>query len=185
MFKKLKLITTLSASILFATACNSQPTIVGETAKFPTVGFEETHKVNIPYSTEEVCPLFEPSGRHLIYKWWETTTLRKPQGDTLKGLMTVSGVSDHEIFLLVTQHEPEDGYMQYLVLWDDFELQRIDITCVEGRNKASTEVTWTERNAGLHERGVSIVSDFVEGGNLKAVVERYAEKAEKYIRNQK
>ena len=47
------------------------------------------------------------------------------------------------------------------VLWDDFELQRIDIRCEQGETENSTKFTWSERNAGIHENGVSMVSDTV------------------------
>ena len=153
--------------------------------KFPTVGFEERHEVTIPFPTGDVCPLFEPEGRNLIYSWWNPTVLREPEGKTLKGLVTVSEMSSHEIYLIVTEHNPEQGHLQYLVLWDDFELQKIDITCEEGRTKQTTKVIWNERNAGLHKNGVSMVSKFVKGGHLKAVVERYAQQAEKYLQDKK
>ena len=126
--------------------------------------------------------MFLPDGRHLIYSWWNPTVLRTAKGKTLKGLVTVSNMHSLVIYLVVTEHEPEQGHIQYLVLWDDFELQRIDITCVEGKTKESTRVVWRERNAGLHQNGVSMVTQFVEGGHLKGVVERYAKAAEEYLR---
>ena len=83
----------------------------------------------------------------------------------------------------MTEHQPKIGYLQYLVLWDDFELQRIDITCKPGEFENSTKVIWSERNAGIHENGVSMVSGFVEGGKLKDVVDRYSREVEKYLQN--
>ena len=154
-----------------------------EPINFPTIGFEQSHEVIIPFSTIEVCPLFEPDGRHLIYDWWNPTVLREGKDGTLKGLMTVSTYQEHEIFLIVTEHRPDAGHLQYLVLWDDFELQRIDITCEQGETASSTKVIWTERNAGIHENGVSMVSHFVKDGHLVGIVEKYSKKVEEHLQN--
>ena len=155
----------------------------GDYTNFPTVGWEQTVEVNIPHPSEEVCPLFEPSGRFLVYKWWNpATTLRQPNGDNLEGLVTVSNTHGHDIVLMVTEHDPDEGTMQYLVLWDDFELQRIDISCTANDNN-STKVVWLERNAGIHENGVSMVSSFVEKGHLVNVVNRYAERVDEYLQD--
>ncbi|MEM7159718.1 MAG: hypothetical protein AAF799_43155 [Myxococcota bacterium] len=151
--------------------------------RFPTVGFERRVELELPFAATQVCPLFEPSGRNLLYEWWEPTVLRPARGQTLEGLVTVSTLHEsHEVFLVVTEHEPERGHLQYMVLWDDFELQRVDITCVEGASSASTKVEWLERNAGLHDEGVSMVSSFVMGGALDRVVERYGDNVEKTLR---
>ncbi|MEM7372452.1 MAG: hypothetical protein AAF587_27780 [Bacteroidota bacterium] len=157
----------------------------GPPATFPTVGFEQSHEVMIPFSIDKVWPLLEPNGRHLIYDWWNPTVLREGKEESLIGQVTVTEYHSHEIFLIVTKHNPEQMYLQYLVLWDDFELQRIDITCKEGATKNSTIVVWTERNAGIHENGVSMVSEFVQGGHLVDVVERYSKQIEEYLKDKK
>ena len=149
--------------------------------QFPTVGFEEQVEVTIPFPIAEVCPLFEPAGRFLTYDWWNPTILREAEGETLEGLIMGARGFDLDILLFVTQHNPAEGQIQYNVLWGDFELQRIDITCVEGDTPGSTNVIWNERNAGIHENGVSLVTAFVEGGNIRATVERYAENATQYL----
>ena len=158
----------------------SQPTEIGA-GQFPTVGFEERIDVAIPFSSTEVCPLFEPAGRFLMYDWWEPTVLRDAEGETLEGLLMAARGFNLDILLEVTEHIPDEGQIQYIVLWDDFELQRIDITCVAGETADSTNIVWNERNAGLHANGVSLVTAFVEGGNIGALVERYAQNATQYL----
>lgn len=158
----------------------------GEKGTFPTVGFEKTHEVTIPFPVTDVQQFFEPKWRYLVYKWAkDPTVLREAEGDTLVGLIMVSTTHGHDIVLTVKEHEPEHGYIQYVVLWDDFELQRIDITCEEGEKKGTTKVTWKERNAGIHENGVQMVSQFVKKGHLEHVVERYATGIEEHLRNRK
>lgn len=163
---------------------DTQASSEGGEGLFPTVGFEERAEVTVPFVSTEVCPLFEPAGRFLMYDWWEPTILREAEGETLKGLIMAARGFDLDILLVVTEHAPSDGRLQYIVLWGDFELQRIDITCVEGKTANSTNVVWNERNAGMHENGVSMVTDFVEGGNIRKVVERYAQNATKYLQDQ-
>ena len=88
-----------------------------------------------------------------------------------------------EVFLTVTEYSESDKHIQYLVQWGDFELQRIDITAQKGTTQESTKVFWTERNAGMHENGVFLVSQFIEGGHMIEVVERYARGIEEYLKN--
>lgn len=152
--------------------------------QFPTVGFEERAQVSIPFSVAEVCPLFEPAGRSLLYNWWKPIILREAKGETLKGLIMLAEVSGLEVLLTVTEHTPDAGQIQYIVLWGDFELQRIDITCSEGETADSTNVVWNERNAGIHENGVSMVTTFVEGGNIQTNLERYGQNMAQYLQDQ-
>lgn len=159
----------------------------GEYATFPTIGFEETVELDIPFSSARVCPLFEPDGRKFLYEWWEPIVVKAPEGETLKGLMTYTeydGLGGLSVYLTVTKHAPADGYMQYLVLWGDFEIQRIDISCAPGHTDLTTRVVWSERNAGLHDNGVSLVSQFVEGGYLKQVVEGYGQAIEAHLKDE-
>ena len=146
---------------------------------FPVVGLERRAETSIAYPPETVCPYLEPAGRHLIYPWWDPTVLREPDGDTLVGLTTVSFPhGDHSrtpIYLIVTQHRPDEGYLQYQVLWGDFELQRITITC-RGDGGDGTHATWLERNAGLHERGVPAVTDYIEGGHVEQGFAAYGQR---------
>ena len=121
--------------------------------RFPVVGFERRATTSIAHPPEAVCPYFEPAGRRLIYPWWNPTVLREPDGDTLVGLTTVSfphGDHSTPVYLVVMQHRPDEGYLQYQALWGDYELQRIDITC-RADGAGGTQATWLERNAGLHE----------------------------------
>ena len=156
--------------------------LTGE-GQFPTVGFEERYETTVPFSSTEVCPLFEPAGRFLMYDWWDPTILREAEGETLEGLLMAARGFDLDILLTVTEHAPDEGQIQYVVLWDDFELQRIDITCVEGETADSTRVVWNERNAGIHENGGSLVTAFVEGGNIATIVEGYAQNVTQYLQD--
>ena len=162
---------------------DTQRSSEGGEGLFPTVGFEERVDVTISFVSTEVCPLFEPAGRFLIYDWWNPTILREAEGETLEGLIMAARGFDLDILLVVTEHAPSDGRLQYIVLWGDFELQRIDITCIEGETAGSTQVIWNERNAGLHENGVSMVTSFVEGGNIQSIVEKYAQNATQYLQD--
>lgn len=85
------------------------------------------------------------------------------------------------MLLKVTKHDPDKGHIQYLALWDDFEIQRIDIYCKPGIAQNTTEVKWIEHNAGLYDKGVSLVSKFVEEGHLVQAVERYTSNIEKHL----
>lgn len=161
----------------------SQSSATGE-GQFPTVGFEERAEVTIPFSVAEVCPLFEPAGRSMLYDWWKPNILRTAEGETLEGLIMVTEVSGLEVLLTVTRHTPDTSQIQYIVLWGDFELQRIDIACVEGETEDSTIVVWNERNAGIHENGVSMVTSFVEGGNIQSNLDRYGQNVTQYLQNQ-
>lgn len=162
----------------------SSETSEGE-GRFSTVGFEEHYEVTVPFSNTKVCPLFEPAGRFLMYDWWNPTVLREAEEESLEGLIVTTEVADHgvEVLLTVTRHAPDEGRLQYIVLWGDFELQRIDITCAEGETADSTKVVWHERNAGIHENGVSMVTHFIETGGVGHVVERYAQNATKYLQD--
>ncbi|MEM7119136.1 MAG: hypothetical protein AAF614_42355 [Chloroflexota bacterium] len=162
----------------------TSPLTSASEGQFPTVGFEERAEVMIPFSVTEVCPLFEPAGRFLLYDWWEPTILREAEGASLAGLIMITEVSGVEVLLTVTQHAPDAGQLQYIVLWGDFELQRIDITCQEGDTADSTIVVWNERNAGIHENGVSMVTTFVQGGNIQANLERYGQNVTQYLQEQ-
>lgn len=145
-----------------------------DVAQFPTVGFEVSHEATIAFPTRDVCPLYEPSGRFLLYDDWDPTVLREPDGDTLVGLITTSQSFGLEVILNVTEHTPDEGHIRYVALWDDFEVQRIDIACREGATAGSTTVVWTERNAGLHEKGTSMVTTFIEAGGVRINAENYA-----------
>ena len=150
---------------------------------FPTVGFKKVHEETIPYSIEKVFPLFEPQGRPLLYSKWKPTVLRKGENGSLKGHIEFSKYDDLDVFLTVTQYNPKEGHIQYLVIWDDFEIQRIDVFCKQGEKKNTTKITWVEYNAGLYEKGVSLVSMFVKEGYLVKVVERYINGIENRLQN--
>lgn len=155
-----------------------------EKNSFPTVGFIKTHEETIPFSIEKVFPLFEPQGRKLLYNKWNPTVLRKGNKDSLKGHVEFSKYDDLDVMLTVTKHNPNEGHIQYLVVWDDFEIQRIDIFCEEGENKNTTKVKWIEYNAGLYKKGVSLVSMFVNEGYLIKVVERYINNIQSELENE-
>ena len=89
-----------------------------------------------------------------------------------------------DTLLKVTKHVPDEGYIQYIVLWGDFELQRIDITCVEGDTPDSTTVVWNEQNSGMYENGASAVTQYVTGDHLRDNVEKYAQNATNYLQDQ-
>lgn len=151
---------------------------------FPTVGFKKIHEETIPYPVDKVFPLFEPQGRPLLYSKWKPTVLRKGENGSLKGHVEFSKYDSLDVLLTVTEYNPKEGYIQYLVVWDDFEIQRIDIYCKQGEKKNSTKVTWVEYNAGLYEKGVSLVSMFVKEGYLVKVVERYIKGIENRLQNE-
>ena len=152
--------------------------------QFPTVGFEESYTTTVDFAPDDVCPLFEPSGRFLLYDDWDDVVLREPQGDTLQGRVSSSQSFGLDVLVIVTDHRPDDGVLEYVALWDDFEVQRITITCVEGDSPDSTSVTWDERNAGLHEEGVPLVTQFIEAGAVQTLVENYAANVAAYLQNQ-
>lgn len=152
--------------------------------QFPTVGFEVIEETTVAFAPSEVCPLYEPSGRFLLYDDWDPTVLREADGDTLVGQITTSLSFGLEVILTVTDHAPEQGRIQYVALWDDFEVQRIDIACSAGDSPDSTTVVWTERNAGLHENGTSMVTTFIEAGGVRINADNYANNIAEYLENQ-
>lgn len=162
---------------------NIKDTSTTTLTKFPTIGFKKVHEKVIPYPVEKVFPLFEPQGRPLLYEKWNPTVLRQGENGSLKGHVEFSKYDELDVFLTVTEYHPENGHIQYLAVWDDFEIQRIDIYCtVQNENK--TKVKWVEHNAGLYEKGVSLVSMFVEDGYLIKVVERYMNNVKKRLDNE-
>lgn len=151
---------------------------------FPTIGLEERVETTIPFPVAQVCPLYEPAGRFLMYEWWDPIILQEAEGDTLEGLIMSSYDFSVETLLKVTKHAPEEGHIQYIVLWGDFELQRIDITCLEGDTSDSTTVIWNEQNSGMYENGASAVKTYVTAGALRDNVEKYAQNATRYLQDQ-
>jgi len=162
----------------------SDPAPDVEDGQFPTVGFEVVYETSVEFAPSDVCPLYEPSGRFLLYDDWDPTVLREAEGDTLVGLITTSLSFGLEVILTVTEHAPDEGRIQYVALWDDFEVQRIDISCTEGSTPDSTTVVWTERNAGLHEDGTSMVTTFIEAGGVGINAENYSRNISEYLANQ-
>ena len=152
---------------------------------FPTVGFKAVYKDTIAYPVKDVFPLFEPQGRNLLYPNWNPTELRKGENGTVKGQVLFSKYDDLDVMLTVTDYNLEKGHIRYLVVWDDFEIQRIDIYCTKGETENSTAITWLEYNAGLYEKGVPLVSMFVEKGYLVKVVKRYIDNIENQLKNGK
>lgn len=153
----------------------------GEPVNFPAIGFRKVHEEIIAYPIERVFPMFEPQGRHLLYDNWKPTILKKGKDGTLIGQIEFSKYDDLDVLLKVTKHNPDKGHIQYLAVWDDFEIQRIDIFCKEGIAKNTTELKWIEHNAGLYEKGVSLVTKFVKEGYLVEAIERYTSNIEKHL----
>lgn len=156
----------------------------GPATKFPVIGFKKVHEDTIPYPVEKVFPMFEPQGRHLLYENWEPTVLKEGQEGSLIGQIEFSKYDKLDVLLKVTKHNPEKGHIQYLAVWDDFEIQRIDIFCRPGIVENTTELKWIEHNVGLYKKGVSLVSKFVEEGYLVEAIERYTSNIEKYLTNE-
>lgn len=152
---------------------------------FPVVGFKVVYKDTISFSVEKVFPLFEPKGRPLLYDNWNPTVLREGKNDSLEGQVLFSKYDDLDVMLTVTKYNPENGHIQYLVIWDDFEIQRIDINCTQGETVNSTIITWVEHNAGLYEKGVPLVSMFVQEGYLIKVVKNYINNIKMQLSNEK
>lgn len=140
---------------------------------FPAVAFKKVHEKIIPFPVKKVFPLFEPQGRHLLYKNWDPVVLRKGENGSLKGQVEFSKYDELDVMLTVREYNPQEGHIQYFVVWDDFEIQRIDIYCKPGEKENTTKMTWIEHNAGLYEKGEYLVSMFVKDGHLDKVVERY------------
>lgn len=204
----MKNITILIFTALFITGCNGQhhkghgthssthnnhfpnspqendENLESETVEtFPTVGFKAVYKDTIQFSVKDVFPLFEPQGRNLLYPNWNPTELRKGENGTIKGQVLFSKYDDLDVMLTVTDYNPKKGHIQYLVVWDDFEIQRIDINCTKGKTENTTEITWLEYNAGLYDKGTPLVSKFVEEGYLFKVVKRYITNIENQLKN--
>ena len=150
---------------------------------FPTVGFKVVYKDTIPYSIKDVFPLFEPQGRHLLYENWNPTLLKEGKNGTLEGQILFSKYDNLDVMLTVTEYNLEKGHIQYLAVWDDFEIQRIDIYCSKGETENSTAITWLEHNAGLYEKGVPLVSMFTKEGHLVKAVKRYISNIENKLKN--
>ena len=131
---------------------------------FPTVGFKAIYIDTIQYSVKDVFPLLEPQGRNLLYPNWNPTELRKGENGTIKGQVLFSKYDDLNVMLTVTDYNPEKGHIQYLVVWDDFEIQRIDIYCTKGETENTTEITWLEYNAGLYKKGTPLVQQICGRG---------------------
>lgn len=140
---------------------------------FPAVAFKKVHEEMIPFPVEKVFPLFEPQGRNLLYKNWDPVVLRKGENGSLKGQVEFSKYDELDVMLTVREYNPQEGHIQYFVVWDDFEIQRIDIYCKPGEKENTTKMTWIEHNAGLYEKGEYLMSMFVKDGHLDKVVERY------------
>ncbi len=157
----------------------------GEATTFPTVGYRKVYERSIPFPVEKVFPLIEPQGRSLLYEKWKPTVLREGKGETLKGHVEFSTDGELDVFLTVTEHNPADKHIQYLIVWGDFEIQRIDIYCSPGQNQNTTRLTWVEYNAGLYKKGVTLVGKFVEEGYLIKVVERYLSNIIEHLTNEK
>lgn len=109
----------------------------------------------------------------MLYPNWDPIELRKGKNGTIEGQVLFSRYDELDVMLTVTKYNPESGHIQYLVVWGDFEIQRIDIYCTKGATENSTVITWVEYNAGLYEKGVPLVSMFVKEGYLVKVVNRY------------
>lgn len=152
---------------------------------FPTVGFKVVYKDTIPYSIKNVFPLFEPQGRNLLYENWNPTLLKEGKNGTLERQILFSKYDELDVMLTVTEYNPEKGHIQYLVVWDDFEIQRIDIYCTKGKTENLTVITWIEHNAGLYEKGIPLVSKFVKEGYLVKAVKRYVSNIENKLKNGK
>ncbi|MEP0262887.1 hypothetical protein [Dokdonia sp.] len=152
---------------------------------FPTVGYKVVYKDIISFPINRVFPLFEPQGRTLLYDNWNPTLLREGKNGTLEGQVLFSKYDELDVMLTVTEYDSEKGHIQYLVVWDDFEIQRIDIYCKKGERENSTAVTWIEHNAGLYEKGVPLVRMFVEEGFLVKAVQRYINNIKNRLDNEK
>lgn len=157
---------------------------VGDTETFPTVGFVKTHEDTISFAVEDVFPLFEPQGRHLLYENWEPTILRDSSDGSLEGQVIFSKYDEMDVMLTVRKHNPDNGHIQYLVVWEDFEIQRIDIYCTF-IDENSTHVKWVEHNAGLYETGTKPVTMFCTEGYLEQVVQRYFDNVKKTLSEKK
>jgi hypothetical protein len=125
--------------------------------------------------------LFESDGRNLLYENWDPTELKPGQNGTLKGQVLFSNYEEMDVMLTVREHHPEDGHIQYLVIWDDFEFQRIDIYCTSIDDGKSTHVKWVEHNAGLYEKGTPLVTMFCTEGYQEMVVQRYYDNVKKKL----
>ncbi|AZQ60732.1 hypothetical protein EI427_00460 [Flammeovirga pectinis] len=182
----MKIVQILILSMCLFTACNhahyhenayssqdEKDTVSEIVSTFPTVGYKVVHKDTIPYAVAKVFPLLEPKGRKLLYENWDPIELKKGEEGTLKGLMLYSKYDEMDVTLTVTQYNPEKGHIQYLVIWDDFEIQRIDIFCVKGTTENSSIIKWVEHNAGLYEKGIPLVKMFIEEGYCIKAVDRY------------
>lgn len=150
-------------------------------SNFPVIGFKKTHEEIIPFPVKRVFPLFEPQGRFLLYDNWKPIVLKEGIDGSIIGRIEFSKYDQLDVLLKVTKHNPEKGHIQYLAIWDDFEIQKIDIFCKPGKDKNTTDFKWVEHNAGLYEKGVSLVSMFVKEGHLVQAVERYTDNIEKKL----
>ena len=162
---------------------NDKP-MIDAVEKFPAVTFKKVHKAVIPFSVERVFPLFEPQGRQLLYKNWKPTLLKKGEHGSLKGQVEYSKYDALDVLLTVREYNPDKGHIQYLVVWDDFEIQRIDIYCKAIEEDNTTQLTWMEHNAGLYEKGAHLVRKFVTEGYLDKAVERYVSNIKKHLENE-
>ena len=151
---------------------------------FPVVGFKKEYEETIEFSVEKVFPLFEPKGRTLLYANWKPTILREGMNSSLKGHVEFSKYDDLNVMLTVTKYNKEKGYIQYFITWDDFEIQRIDIFCIQGKKENTTKIKWVEYNAGLYEKGEKLVSAFVKEGYLVKAVQRYINNIKKQLENE-
>lgn len=162
-----------------------EPTHSDSVVTFPTIGYVKTHEEIIEFPVEQVFPLFEPQGRVLLYDNWNPTILKEGDNGTLTGMVIYSKYDNLDVMLTVREYHPEKGHIQYLVVWDDFEIQRIDIYCTSIENGNSTNVKWVEHNAGLYEKGIPLVKMFVEEGFLVKAVQRYTTNVSEKLSHEK
>jgi hypothetical protein len=81
---------------------------------FETIGFEQTHEVEIPFTVDKVFPLYKPENRNLVYSWWNPTILRDGNEGTPEGQVSVSRADpngDLDVSLTVTEYNQDKKHI--------------------------------------------------------------------------
>lgn len=153
---------------------------------FKIVAFFRKVQFGFRQPIEAVSPFFAPKWRKLLYPWWLPEVLAVPKGRGLVGLVqrVIPPSLDEGRGIILTVHDhkqdPQDWQIYYAVLWGDYELQQIRISC-SPNTSGGTEAEWAEKMVGFGSHGVKPVSEFVETKCLEARVKTYRDAIEAYL----
>jgi len=175
------LITVLAFSIVVA--AYSYPAAQTD-KKFVPVFFDKTEDIQIDGKPERVFQYFEPKWRKFMYHWWELKEVFVPSNGSLLGASFRVSPPNHEdkeaIFVNVTHLDTDAKEIQYSIMWGDYELQKIEITC-KSNPRGGTTARIRTMTYGLTPEGNKAVTEYSTQGGEQAGNARYAKELNKYL----